>query len=118
MPLSPDVTALLVDPDLGAQPFTVVRRKGKWSAGRLLVSDEETLVFTGIIQPPSSEQLAFFPEGERREGKIAIHTQSALHLSDGEDISDDVIWRGESYKVVAVNRWNDYGFCVAYAQKR
>lgn len=118
MSLLPDVTELLIDPDLGAQTFFVKRRKGKWSGGRLAVSDEEALSFIGIIQPPSSEQLAFFPEGERREGRIVIYTQSLLHLTEGEDISDDVIWSGESYKVVAIDRWTDYGFCAAYAQKR
>lgn len=118
MALSPDVTALLVDPDLGAQEFTVRRRLGKWHNGRMEIASDETLTAIGIIQPPSSEELQFFPEGERRKGMIAIYTQTMLHLSEGGDIADDVTWRGEAYKIIRVDRWADYGYCVAYAQKR
>lgn len=114
----PDVTELLTDPDLGAQSFLVKRRKGKWSGGRLLVTDEEQFDAVGIIQPPTPEQLVFFPEGERREGQIVIHTKTELYLTEGNDISDDMTWRGEAYKIVNVKRWMDYGFCIAYAQKR
>lgn len=113
-----DITELLVDPDLGAQEFTVRRRKGKWHGGRMEVSEDLSLTAIGIIQPPSSEELRFFPEGERREGMIAIYTQTMLHLTEGEEIADDVTWQGEPYKIIRVDRWDDYGYCVAYAQKR
>lgn len=118
MSLSPDVTELLVDPDLGAQSFTIRRRTGKWQGGRMEVVTDETLTAVGIIQPPSSEELQFFPEGERRKGVIAIYTQTLLHLTEGEEIADDVTWHDESYKIIRVDRWDDYGYCVAYAQKR
>lgn len=118
MALMPDVTMLLFDPDLGAQTFEVKRRKGEWIGGRLVMRQQETITATGIIQPPSPEQLAMFPEGERRQGMIAIYTTTILHLSDGKDVSDDVTWRGEQYKVIHIDRWTDYGYCVAYAQKR
>lgn len=118
MSLSPDVTELLVDPDLGAQSFTVRRRTGEWQGGRMKVVSDETLSAIGIIQPPSSEELQYFPEGERRKGMVAIYTQTILHLTEGEDIADDVTWQGEAYKIIRVDRWDDYGYCVAYAQKR
>ena len=118
MALSPDVTELLIDPDLGAQEFTVRRRKGKWQGGRMEVSEDKTFTAIGIIQPTSSEDLQFFPEGERRKGMITIYTQEILHLTEGENITDDVTWQSEAYKVIRVDRWQDYGYCVAYAQKR
>lgn len=118
MTLSPDVTELLVDPDLGAQEFSVRRRKGKWQCGRLEMTEDTTFTTTGIIQTLSSEELSYFPEGERRKGMIAIYTQTLLHLSEDEDVSDDVTWQDESYKVIHVDRWQDYGYCVAYAAKR
>lgn len=118
MALSPDVTELLVDPDLGAQEFIVRRRTGKWQGGRMIVAEDTTFTAIGIVQPPSSEELQFFPEGERRKGMVAIYTQAILHLTEGEDVADDVTWRGDEYKIVRVDRWDDYGYCVAYAQKR
>ena len=118
MALMPDVTELLFDPDLGAQEFVVTRRTGKWVGGRLTVDTEETLIAIGIIQPPSAEQLAFFPEGERRKGQIVIYTTTTLHLTEGTDIADDIMWNGEQYKLVNVKRWDDYGYVEAYAELR
>ena len=116
--LMPDVTALLDDSDLGAQEFTITRREGKWNGGRFEVTETKDITAVGIIQPPSAEELQTFPEGERRKGMIAIWSKTIMHLTEGKDITDDVTWRGEQYKVIRVDRWTDYGYCVAYAQKR
>lgn len=118
MSLMPDVTDLLHDPDLGAKEFIVLRRTGEWDGGRFRVKTSETIEGTGIMVPPSAEQLATFPEGERRKGIVAIYTKTILHLTEGEDIADDVTWMGEQYKVIRVDRWDEYGYCIAYAQKR
>lgn len=118
MALCPDVTELLDDPDLGAQEFSYRRRTIEWQGGRAVVATDETFSAVGNIQPASAEQLDFLPEGEKRKGAILIYTRTMLHLSEGEDVSDDVTWQGEAYKVIHVDRWVDYGFYVAYAQKR
>ncbi|MBQ9211084.1 MAG: hypothetical protein IJ153_10925 [Clostridia bacterium] len=115
---NPDVAFLCVDPDLGAQPFKVTRRKGKWVKGSMTVTSTETLNPIGIIQPTSAEELAQFPEGERRRAMITIYTTTMLYMSEGEDFSDDVTWHDEQYKVMRSDRWRDYGYCVAYCQKR
>ena len=117
--LMPDVTALLVDPGLGAQTVTVKRRTGSWQGGRFVVgqNDEQTLNVVGILQPASPEQLEFFPEGERREGQVVFYTQTTLYLTEGDRISDRLLWQGETYKIINLNRWQDYGFNIAYAQK-
>lgn len=109
---------LLSDPDLGAQGYTITRRVGQWQGGRQNVVNEDNIRAIGIIQPPSPEELSFFPEGERRKGTIAIYTRAHLHLSEGEDISDDITWRGERYKLIRIDRWEDYGYCIGYAVKR
>lgn len=115
MALMPDITALLVDPDLGAQQFTIARRAGRWREGRFEPESEEIIHATGNIQPANAEALQFFPEGERRRGAVTIRTAEALHLTEGGGVADAVIWRGERYKLVRVDRWDDYGFCVGYA---
>ena len=118
MALMPEVTFLLADPDLGAQAFTILRKTGTWVRGELTLAAEESIQARGIIQPPSAEQLAFFPEGERREGERVIYTTAELHLSEGENVADNILWRGEKYKIIRVDRWDDYGYNVAYAAKR
>ena len=116
--LMPDVTMLLTDPTLGAQTITVKRAEGQWSGGRFAAGEPALIPVTGILQPATPEQLEFFPEGERREGQIVFYTKTTLYLTEGDQISDVLFWRGEDYKIVNVNRWQDYGFNIAYAQKR
>lgn len=118
MSLMPDVTDLLHDPDVGAKPFSILRRTGQWSGGRMHVSTSQSISAVGVMLPPSSEQLSFFPEGERRNGQVAIYTETILHLTEGEEIADEVTWQGDRYKIIRVDRWDEYGFCIAYAQKR
>jgi len=120
MGLMPDVTSLLLDPDLGAQTVTVKRTRGAWQGGRFVPNAGEPEVFTAVgnLQPATSEQLEFFPEGERREGQMVFYTKTTLHLTEGHEVSDVLVWRGEEYKIINLNRWQDWGFNIAYAQKR
>lgn len=119
MSLPPEVAYLCDDPDLGAQSFTVTRRKGKWIAGRFQVDgDPEILHPIGNMQPASEEQLAFFPEGERKHESKVIYTRTMLYMTEGEDIADEVTWHNVPYKIIRADRWDDFGFCVAYAARR
>ena len=120
MALMPEVQFLVTDPDLGAQPFTVTRKTGAWQGGRLVIDPEtgtQTIQAAGVIVPPQPEEMDRFPEGERRKDLKAVYTQTMLHVSDGDSVSDKITWHGASYKIVRVDRWDDWGFCVAYAAK-
>ncbi len=116
--LSPDVAFLCDDPDLGAAPFTVTRRKGEWRGGRFEATDTQTFQALGIIQSPTPEEQEFFPEGDKKRETKTIYTRTMLHLTEGEDISDDITWHGRPYRVIRVDRWDDWGFCIAYAARK
>jgi len=119
MALMPEVQFLLSDPEMGAHRFTVTRKTGKWQGGRLVIGENgsQTLTAIGVIVPPEAEQLEFFPEGDRRKNKRAIYTKTMLHVSEGDEVSDTITWQGDTYRIVNVDRWDDHGFCVAYAVK-
>lgn len=118
--LMPDITAVLYDPTVGSRPFTIMRRRGHWSGGKFIIDDEQTEMIPGkgCIQPAGDESLSQFPEGERREGRIVIYTTKTIYLTEGSEVSDEIEWQGESYKVCSVTRWQEHGFNVAYAVKR
>lgn len=120
MALMPEVQFLLSDPELGAHSFTIRRKTGTWKNGRLDTTDPglEEISAIGIIVPPEAEQLEFYPEGERRKDKKAIYSKTAMHVSEGDTVSDEIIWGSDVYKIIHVDRWDDYGFCVALAVKR
>ena len=117
----PEVQFLLSDPEMGAQPFDIIRRTAKWVGGRLIVPNDnsatQTVPAIGPIVPPKPEQLEFFPEGVRREDEKVIYSQTMMHVTEGEEISDTITWNGDKYKIVRADRWDEWGFCVAYAVK-
>ena len=117
MSLMPDAAFLTLDPDLGAQRFTVNRRTRSWRGGRPYMEDTETLRPIGIIQPVGAEQLPTFPEGDRQSGMIMVHTKAELHISDAKDVSDEIVWQDSRYRIIRVDRWEQYGCYVAYGQK-
>ncbi len=120
MALMPEVQFLLSDPELGSQTFSITRKTGAWSGGRLVIDDfagTDTISATGIIVPPEAEQLDRFPEGERHRDLKAVYSKTMMHVSEGDTVSDKITWGGSSYKIVKVERWDDWGFCVAFAAK-
>ena len=121
MSLMPEVQFLLSDPELGAQSFDITRRTAKWVGGRLIVPNDDSATQTvhaiGLITPPTPEQLEFFPEGVRREDKKAIYSKTMMHVTEGKEISDTITWNSDVYKIIQVDRWDEWGFCVAYAVK-
>ena len=121
MSLMPEVQFLLSDPELGAHSFDITRREAKWVGGRLVVpqdnSTTQTIAAIGLIIPPTPEQLEFFPEGVRREDKKAIYSKTMMYVTEGKKISDTITWNSDTYKIIQVERWDEWGFCVAYAVK-
>ena len=121
MALSPDVDFLVSDPELGAQPFIITRRTARWHEGKLIIPSgsegTQARSAVGIIDPPTPDQLEFFPEGVRREATKAVYSQTIMHVTEGKNVSDTITWDGDVYKIVRVDPWNEWGFCVAYAVK-
>ena len=118
IPLSPDVAFLVEDEDLGAQDFKILRRTGKYIKGTFTEISRETLTKKGLVIPKDAEQLQFFPEGERKKGMITVYTRAELHMTEGGDVSDEIIWDGHNYRIVLVDPFTDYGFCVGHAARR
>ena len=109
--LHPDVTALLLDPDLGAQPFSVTRYVTMMKQGKP-VTEEETLLAVGSIQPAKEEELSQLPEGDRITGAIVIRTPTEIRQTDS------IFWGGRGWKVLSVNRYAQHGYYEAYATRK
>lgn len=116
---TPDITSLLSDPALGAQRFTILRHPGSWVDGRF-VSSTEQIEARGNIQPASPFTLSQLPEGERANGLLVLRTATPIQMArDSEPyaLSDEILWRGDTYKLVRLNPWADYGFYEGYLER-
>lgn len=116
-----DITSILLDPDLGAVPFTVTRTTYRRSRGTLTPTSQ-TLSAFGTIQPGTPEMLRLLPEEERKETFIEIHT--SFRLCDGINptgstfqAADRIQYEGSAWRVVRVRDWAEFNYFHALAVK-
>jgi hypothetical protein len=104
------------------QAFTVYRKKGHWDKGAI-VQAEDTLTFQGVISVASPKEILQVPEGDRVSGIMVFYSSSEIYTTRAwgteyqadYGTSDELVWRGERYKVVHVAPYGDYGYYKAFA---
>lgn len=114
-----NLSEIVVDPDF-AQEFSILRSNGgSWQLGKW-VNATITVPTFGIIQPSTPEELEQVPEGDRVKGALSFHSETVLfetHTNAPNDpnagISDIIAWRGQSYRLIKVFPWEDFGYYKA-----
>jgi hypothetical protein len=71
-----------------------------------LVERKRSIEFRGVIAPLSPRQLEIKSEGQRAWRWQEIHAKSDLSLKP----DDEVIFKCNRYRVMAVHDWSDYGY--------
>lgn len=114
-----DISEIVSDP-LFAQSFIVYRKSGTWLRGRF-TQTEAPINFYGTIEVNNPKDIMQVPEGDRLTGLISIHTEQPIFTTrnngdqSGVGSSDEVVYKGERYKVVNVSDWDDFGYYKAIA---
>ena len=88
---------------------------GKWVEG----SQNTDIVFYGVIQPTTPEDLQILPEGERRKQMKTIWTKTLLKVDGNENNKNsDIIKDSKNriYRVVQVSDRSENGFYKAFAE--
>lgn len=117
-----DVSELMEDPDFST-PYQVVRRDGEWIKGRFVPGEPEILKFYGPVQPPSARELEQLPEGDRQKGVMQFWCKMPreFRISQGGKkelwASDEIIWRGQRFKLCQLTPWNHAGWMSALAYR-
>jgi len=116
-----EIETVLIDPVLGAVPFTVERTTYRRVRGTLTPTTERVSGF-GCIHPGTPEMLELVPEEERKETFIAIYT--SFQLCDGENqtgsvfrAADRIQYEGSRWRVVRVRDWPAFNYVQALAVK-
>lgn len=92
-----------------AQSFVIARDTGNWVLGKW-VSSESNVTLYGIIQPATAEELDEVPEADRVRGVISVHSSQPIYETNPNGISDLVSWNNQTYKIVKLYPWNDFGY--------
>lgn len=115
-----DLREALLDPDLGAVPFTVERTSYRRDHGSLLPLSR-SFPAVGCVHPAPAEALRLSPGEETREEMIRIYTTASL--SAGENgpaagsflAADRIRVQGGTWRVVEVRPWSAFGLYRALA---
>lgn len=112
-----NIAEMILDPDF-VQSYTVRRNVGTWVGGRF-VETPTTLEFQGVVMPANVQDVQMLPEGDRISGLINFYTTSEnpflISRADNgvSGTSDQLIWRGNNYRILQVYDYQDYGYQLA-----
>ena len=119
--LMPDVTGILIDPEIGGgQPFQVVRYTSTRTLGAVTKA-AHTYDLYGNIQPQELASQTSTSEDILSES-IVIYAAFAFEVGEnsGGQTSvgaDEVLYDSKRYRVTRVNNWSKWGFSIAYATR-
>ena len=116
-----DLSTALQDPELGFTSFSVQRTSYRRQNGAS-VPAVQTLAASGCIHLGTPEMVQLLPEEERHEEFIAVYTDFALSLGEnagGEvySVPDRILWNGQTWRVVKVRDWAQFGYYQGLAVK-
>lgn len=108
-----DLSELMDDPDF-CEPFIIRRRCGTWVDG-IFVSENEDKKVIGIVEPTTGMDLETLPEADKVSGVMTFYSKEMIMLGTEEQQGDEIICRGNRYKVLQIQDWSRHGFykCIA-----
>ena len=109
-----DISAALLDPELGFLSFTVRRLTYRLSQGMTTVTDTDYPA-EGCIHPGTPEMAQLLPEEERHKDLIAIYTSFPLSLGNNPGgttwtATDRILYDGRVWKLVRLRDWSMFSY--------
>jgi hypothetical protein len=113
-----DFSELMDDEELGAAPFTLIRETVTHDAEGTPTTTQQRLAATGLVQPPSDDQILMLPEGNRTNNLLVFYTATLVQVGDQKTKQPDVIqYQGRTFRVVRVDSWGNAGYYAAIGQE-
>ncbi len=95
-----------------AMIITVVRTEnGSYVDGIYQEGTTSTFKTLASVQQPTPDDVQMLPEGERNKDLRKFISKKPIRTTSDRDevIADKVIYKGNHYKIISVNDWDDYG---------
>lgn len=117
------ISEIITDPDF-AQSFNIKRGTGTWTNGVFVVGSLQTFAFKGTILPLTTKDIKQMDIGDAITGGIKVYTLQPIYttrLDVGDTtggLSDEVVWQGQDWKILQVNRYSDFGYWRAICVRK
>lgn len=101
---------------LGFASISIRTRTAAWTDGVFTEAAPTTSTIQGSIQPVTGRDLEQMPEGQIRNGKWKLYTQTALQFTDPSTPQNttEVSHEGRWLRAVDLNRWTLSGSPLAH----
>ena len=114
-----DISAALLDPELGFLSFSVRRLTYHLSQGTTTVAHTD-LPAEGCIHPGTPEMVQLLPEEERHKDLIAIYSSFPLSMGNNPGgltwtAADRILYDGRVWKLARLRDWSQFGYYQALA---
>lgn len=108
-----DLSEVVLNPDF-AQDVTITRSSGSFGEGGW-INTSSTIYAKGTIVVADSRALQQIPEGDRVVGSMQLLIDIQIYETSAArgGLSDQIVWRGDNYRVQKVDPWGDFGFWSA-----
>jgi len=75
-------------------------------------ANPQVIATSGVVTVLNDKELDVVPEGDRIKGAMAFYTTTPMYLtsSAGANVSDQILWKGDLYKLVNISPWGSFGF--------
>jgi len=75
-------------------------------------ANPQVIATSGVVTVLNEKELDIVPEGDRIKGAMAFYSTTTMYLtsSAGANVSDQILWNGDLYKLVNISPWNSFGF--------
>ena len=118
--LLPDVTEIIIDPELGGGvAFQVIRTQNVRTGGSV-TQTKQTLDAIGNIQPENKSIQSSTIEDPMFES-IVIYTtfifQTGSNSYSEFTEPDEVLYNGVTYRITSINNWQEWGFTIAHSER-
>lgn len=112
--MSLDLSEIANDPDLGCD-FTILRTTGEFALGGFDLATPAQIPAFGTIEIADDTALDQIPEADRITGSLICITTTPIYTTEmsTRQISDQINWQGDLYKVQHVGPWKMNGFYAA-----
>jgi hypothetical protein len=111
-----DLSDVVNDSDMG-DCFCILRSTGQYAAGGWTAQPPISIQAFGVIAIAEPDDLLQIPEADRVQGSLQVMTATPIYqtLASKSGTSDQIEWRGGTYRVQSVAPWKVNGFYSAIA---
>lgn len=117
-----DISEIIDDADF-ARNYQVKRQKGEFDCGEFVITDTSIIDEFGPVVPYNDENIEYTPNGDIISGDKIFYSKNPFYTTKNKNdtesayLSDILIYKNETFVIVAVKDLSEWGCYKAVASR-